>query len=250
MKTEISLNNLAAGIVRLGMKMKWMSWRTFLLALTVIAIGAEISIDRLGRPPELTTEQWIETMVSGERVTAADIRQLQQRATEALPWLIRDVSQRHIVVERAYAAFWNILPEWCQARLPDVLGSQQRRANAVALVGQLGPAAKPAVPYLADLLDDDVVDADAALDLGALGPAAREAVPALIQAVQEQRPFAATALGEIGSAARAAEPALEIAANSGPNWQRREALLALHRIRQDLATPATTRISAKKRSRA
>jgi hypothetical protein len=103
---------------------------------------------------------------------------------------------------------------------------------------------------LAELLDDDLVDADAAMDLGALGPAAREAVPALIQAVQEQRPFAATALGEIGRAARAAQPALQVAASSGPGWQRREALLALKRIRQDLDAPTPARLSSKKSSRA
>jgi HEAT repeat protein len=107
-----------------------------------------------------------------------------------------------------------------------------RRANAAALVGQLGPAGKAAVPYLVRLLEDDVADANAAISLGKMGPAAREAVPALILALQEQRPFAATALSAIAAPASAARVYLEDSVRTGPEWLRQEAIRALRQIRE------------------
>ncbi len=100
------------------------------------------------------------------------------------------------------------------ARAPDHYATGQgqgcRRAfcGAVAL-GVMGPAAKDAIPTLAELGRDPRVCGDAALALSRVGPAA---IPALTELLKEQndrvRADAAWALGMIGPAAREAIPTL------------------------------------------
>jgi len=57
------------------------------------------------------------------------------------------------------------------------------RAKAVNALGELGSAAKSAVPALIDALKDASIRADAATALGNIGPAAKDAVPVLREAV-------------------------------------------------------------------
>jgi HEAT repeat protein len=77
------------------------------------------------------------------------------------------------------------------------------RVHAGILLGDLGPAAGPAVPALLELLRGDVVQDRrlAALTLGRIGHAAAAAIPALRQALRDPdatvRRFAAAALDEI-----------------------------------------------------
>jgi HEAT repeat protein len=77
------------------------------------------------------------------------------------------------------------------------------RVHAGILLGDLGPAAGPAVPALLDLLQGEIVQDRrlAALTLGRIGHAAAGAIPTLLQAVRDPdatvRRFAAAALAEI-----------------------------------------------------
>src|SRR5262249_29905417 len=91
------------------------------------------------------------------------------------------------------------------SRLKD--GKPNVRVRAAKALGEIGPAAAPAIPDLAELLrDEDVsVRLAAVTALGEIGPAAKEAVPILIEALQdadaEISAAAVTALGQLREAA-------------------------------------------------
>ncbi|MFH1724305.1 MAG: HEAT repeat domain-containing protein [Elusimicrobiota bacterium] len=84
------------------------------------------------------------------------------------------------------------------------------REDAPRALGSIGPAAKVAVPALAEALGDEDarVRRGAAWALGLIGPAAKATVPALAEALRDAdwnvREDAARALGRIGPAAEAA----------------------------------------------
>jgi HEAT repeat protein len=92
-------------------------------------------------------------------------------------------------------------------------GDEPTRANAAEALGDLGPAAKAAVPSLMIAMRDEAeaVREQATLALVEIG-ADKSAVPALTGAVQDSdavvRAAAASALAGIGSGARSALPAL------------------------------------------
>ncbi len=88
------------------------------------------------------------------------------------------------------------------------------RLAAIDALGELGPAAAPAVPDLAGILSEDSDLRMSAIDtLSNIGPAAAPAVPALIKVLDDKssgyRGQAAQALGNIGPEAKAAIPKLE-----------------------------------------
>jgi HEAT repeat protein/tRNA A-37 threonylcarbamoyl transferase component Bud32 len=89
------------------------------------------------------------------------------------------------------------------------------RWMAVVALGEMGSAAREAIPALVDALEDEDVAVrwDAAKALGKMGPAAAGAVPALAAVIHQQndaivRQYAVAALGKIGPPAKAAVPAL------------------------------------------
>ena len=154
--------------------------------------------------------------------------------TNDVAQLMEGLSKRDSLLETAYIEIYSEIPEAIREWLPEMYPSAIIRMDAAALVGWWGRTAKPAVPALERLLKDDLADSNAALSLGLIGPDAKEAIPALITAVNEHRPFAATALGKMGRAAVAARPALEAVSENGPEWQRRESRMALKRIGEHL----------------
>jgi hypothetical protein len=102
-----------------------------------------------------------------------------------------------------------------------LLGSDQwdEWQSALRALGNMGPAARGAVPALLTLLGDPERRLEAVRTLGRLGAA--EAVPHLIGLLEDDklRPAAMEALGHIGPAAREAIPALRQFAN---RWGERE----------------------------
>jgi HEAT repeat protein len=122
--------------------------------------------------------------------------------------------------------------------LPPPISSEERRLNAIILLGKMGPAAAPAVPSLIDQLGDEMLDATGAvvLALKQIGPAAKDAVPKLIEMLDEPSAEIADALGAIGPDARAAIPALTRVSTNGPLTLRRSAQMALKSIASNQIT--------------
>jgi HEAT repeat protein len=114
------------------------------------------------------------------------------------------------------------------------------RQSAAKALGQIG---KPAVPALTEALRDRDADArkNAARTLARLGSDAVPAVPALSKALKDHevsvRASAAYALGEIGPAAREAAPALARALRDSAKSVRNEAALALGQIGPEATKP-------------
>ncbi|MBU4502509.1 MAG: HPr family phosphocarrier protein, partial [Nanoarchaeota archaeon] len=108
-----------------------------------------------------------------------------------------------------------------------------RQAAAVSL-GNIGPEAKEAVPYLIEALKDVRLAAAAAEVLGNIGPEAKEAVPYLIEALKDEslyvRLAAAEALGNIGPEAKEAVPYLIEALKDESLYVRRAAAVSLGNI--------------------
>jgi HEAT repeat protein len=146
--------------------------------------------------------------------------------------------------EKALPALIAILDDMVQERDPERL--QEEKAGlameAVEVCGQLGPAAKPAVPVLIRIMRRDAQvpipvqengqswSMDAARALGRIGPAAAPAVPELRKALSDDmaNTEAAKALGLIGPEARSAVPDLEAMIKRGDCQA--EAALAIWRI--------------------
>src|SRR5205085_4604058 len=116
-----------------------------------------------------------------------------------------------------------------------------RQAAATAL-GQIGPAAREAVPALTPLLRDPDGDVRSAAfqALGRIGPAAAAAVPALVEALADpaRRGPAAEALAAIGPAA---VPELRKAASAGDEATRGAAEALLRKINEGLSPPSEPR---------
>ncbi len=116
------------------------------------------------------------------------------------------------------------------------------RGFAVWSLGELGPAAEPAVPALMQALrEEDQRRGVAAQALAKLGPAALGAAPALVDVLAcadaRRRWNAAIALGRLGPGAAAHAPALVTALRDGDARVRAQAALALGRLRsRDAAT--------------
>ena len=192
------------------------------VGLLAAKIGNLASYSRQARVDRLVNE-----MLSGDR--CLDLQMLRRIGPQVMPPLIKALSKKHSVLEHSYAVLRWTLPDRVSCQLPELLGWQTRRLNAAAFTGLLGPMAKPAIPALITLLQDDIADANAANSLALMGTEAQQAVPALIIALQEHRPFAATALGSIGTQENAG-PALEAVLQEAPGWFHHEARLALKRL--------------------
>jgi hypothetical protein len=168
-----------------------------------------------------------------DKAVERDLAQANQVSSKALPELIEALFRKDSAFEAAYGWFCSQLPDAISGHLPQLYPAPIIRLNAAAALVRLGPAAKPAVPELIVLLQDDFADASAALSLGQIGPEASEAIPALMKAVHEGRPGAATALAKVGSSARAARSVLVASAGNGPAWLRHESAQALRKLGED-----------------
>ncbi|MGO8928115.1 MAG: HEAT repeat domain-containing protein [Limisphaerales bacterium] len=168
-----------------------------------------------------------------DKAVERDLAQANQVSSKALPELIQALSRKDSALEAAYGWFCSQLPDAISGHLPQLYPAPIIRLNAAAALVRLGPAAKPAVPELIVLLQDDFADASAALSLGQIGPEASEAIPALMKAVHEGRPGAATALARVASSARAARSVLVASAGNGPAWLRHESAQALRKLGED-----------------
>ena len=121
-------------------------------------------------------------------------------------------------------------------RLVEALGSPDLYVAGFAAwtLGNMGEAARPAVPALARAFSRDDMNAVVGAALARIGPAAAVAVPELTSALTDAsnavRQHAARALGRIGPAARPAAGALQKATGDRDPAVRREAREALEHL--------------------
>jgi HEAT repeat protein len=120
---------------------------------------------------------------------------------------------------KAAEALWHVERTPPRVLLPVLVDGLRDKAapvriNALVVLGQMGSAAKPAVPSIARTLKDDDMDVrmEAVLTLSELGPAARETVPDLLAVLKDDElrllePLVSVALGNIGRPA--VEPLLK-----------------------------------------
>jgi hypothetical protein len=206
---------------------KPMKTRIVLIISAVLVLSVLVAGGLASRSQPSEAERLVNQILSSERPPDPEL--IRQLGARALPPLIKALSIDHPTLERGYDNISSVLPDFISSRLPQVFSAEGRRLNAIVWVGLLGPAAKPAVPKLIKLLKDDILDVNAAKSLAMIGPAAQEAIPALTVALQERRPFAATALGSIGTP-KTVGPILEAVCQHGPAGQREEARLALTKL--------------------
>ncbi len=195
-----------------------------LLCLGLISALAANVWGHKSEPENEAAERRINALVRGDGMSNADQRMLESIGADALIYLIPALTKQDTLLERSYAWLYPKLPGSLRDRLDEPEPAATIRANAASLVTVLGPKGKLAVPYLAELLQDEAACANAAVSLGAIGPEAVDAMPALIRAVDHGVPFAAIALGKIGNPARTV---LQRTSREGPTWQRTECEWAL-----------------------
>jgi HEAT repeat protein len=105
----------------------------------------------------------------------------------------------------AAEALAQIGPDSVPALIPIVKNHEKLRHLAVLVLGEMGPAAKPAVAVLTDALsaNDKDLEREIILTLSRIGPDARQAVPALLKILEDEtsksRAAAAYALASIGA---------------------------------------------------
>jgi hypothetical protein len=75
--------------------------------------------------------------------------------SRAVPILIRYLGIRDGPLKRFYMTKWATLPDWIRTRLPRPMAADHVRLNSILALGQMGPAAKPAVPSLIHILNED-----------------------------------------------------------------------------------------------
>lgn len=174
---------------------------------------------------------------------AASLAKLCPTAKESLPALEQTLKSEqdsgiYYVAASALAA---IGPEAVPALTSALTAAvYTKRGPIIRALGELGSAAKQAVPMLMEVLQDPVlhdylgVRSQAAESLGKIGPEAGAAVPALIEALKDEnstvRSAAAGALGEIGSDAWDVASALNDALNDDDQWVRKAAGQALAKV--------------------
>ena len=112
----------------------------------------------------------------------------------------------------------------------------EKRRKAAWLLGELGPAAEPALPGLIRVLERQEEDSLAVADaLGVLGPVAKPAIPALIKALHSGTYSAAYALTQIApDAPEVVRALLENLANPA-QAQRDQTVFALQKVKMDKA---------------
>jgi len=113
--------------------------------------------------------------------------------------------------------------------------------TAALALGELGPDAKKAIPYIIEMLglEDRSARMSAAEALGLFGPDAAEAVPALIKALDDSQEWvrmrAARSLGQIGPAASAAISKLKLVSEGDRfDYVRQAAQEAIGRIEGEM----------------
>ena len=144
-----------------------------------------------------------DTMVRREAAEALGM--VGPKAQSAIPALVKALSDTHGEVTVHAASSLGRLGAPAVKAVTPLLKDESLRSLALAVLGDFGPEAKPAIPDLLPLLRDKDVDTrrETLLVLAQMGPAAQAAVPTLLtEAKNEKNPTragAAYALVKIGA---------------------------------------------------
>lgn len=190
----------------------------------------------------------------GESASAGYPLRHREQIRKAVPALMEALKDTNPSVQRTAAWALGNIPGDMRVAVPALDGALQdkdrsvREAAALSL-GRMGQSPELAVPVLVGMLNRDDDSRDFARDaLINFGPAARPAVPALIDMLKGKDPplpnYAAQVLGAIGPDAQSAEPALIGVMRGTDDQDRIEAADALGKIGRDQAeaVAVTTRM--------
>jgi HEAT repeat protein len=155
---------------------------------------------------------WAKDQILNNSFEAAEA--IKQTGADAVPFLIPFLHKRDSAFNAAYVKVWPCLPTLVRSRLPRAVLAKDVRMNAVAMLREMGPAAKAAVPELAERLKDKEgsIRLHSAIALGNIGPAAQAAVPAVkpfLRGSHTVRVYTANALWKIEHKAGEVLPILE-----------------------------------------
>src|SRR5438093_596536 len=158
---------------------------------------------------------------------------------DAAPHLARALGKKD---PKILKVLWTVLPDAVTRYLPDPMEAWVVRNEAYFLLKNLGPTAKPAVPQLIRLLEDNnpEVRDHAAEILGGIGPGSPAAVTALVTAIQRKtisELTAVPALHRLGYRAKEAAPGLADLVRTGSTPIKLQAANCLSLIGPD-ASPA------------
>jgi hypothetical protein len=153
---------------------------------------------------------------------------------ELIPHLLAEIEccESDGVFYRLYLGTYIRLPIALQQCLTRPTPLEERRLNAIGLLGDFGRQAKPAVPTLIRLLRFESLVGSVLTTLQRIGPAAEAATPGLVELLEreEPQPFVASTLVKIQANPKLALPALRRAGTNGPVWFRLEVARALHQM--------------------
>jgi hypothetical protein len=123
-----------------------------ILALAVSA-GTVWFISASGPPDPIYGDHrlsyWVSTVPSGTwwGPTGLD--------SNAVPYLIQTLSARDGPLRQAYIHLYRHSPSWIQRRIDNPMPAAGRKSVAALFLGQIGPAARPAIPELIRLINSN-----------------------------------------------------------------------------------------------
>jgi HEAT repeat protein len=228
------------------MRRKWLIRLAVLAALTGLILW-------LVRTPEpsyqgRSASAWLDLLGESESHREEVIAAFKAMGRDAAPFLARELERKPSWLQ---TRLWELnqnhpLPAWVDRRITE---PHDHRAEAAALLRELGPDAEPALSVLLRIFHEGHQDENVLYavypTLGALGDKLDFMVPELTRSLIDGRPHSRTLcaglLGDIGPKAKAAVPALEAAVKEG-GWLARSAAWALLKIdsRTNLAIEVLT----------
>jgi HEAT repeat protein len=225
---EDAVPALAAALLDQDRKVRQLAWRH----LSVMKAKAKAAVPAL-------LEQLHHEQLDIRRRAANLLYYVAPDSPEAVPGLIEALDDEDGDVRGSSGAALAAIGREHDTVIPAVVDppeteSQRHRWAAIRTLGRFEHRAGEVVPVLLEIIkvdDDRHIRAAAARALGEIGPAARDAVPVLIERLREGSQSAAIGLGGSGPDAAAGVPALiEALASSSSRWVRSSAAEALGRM--------------------
>lgn len=232
------------------MKTRW--WLILVALVLAIGLGAVIVAAGPG-PPEYQgkpinywfgqiTPPWFGQITRPGGTSEPGRQAILMMGERAVPFLVEKLHARESPWRKAYASVWPRLPTALRQRLrvPEPIGFIHFKA--AALLANLGPKAKAAIPDLVTLLKEQDPSPSARLfaaeALGNIGNDAKVCVADLVTCLKKDpsdgvRAKAAEALGRIGQPAGPAVPALIEALKSRHGSTRYYAIESIWKIAPD-----------------